>query len=268
MAVLLCRQLAKQPYYHEKLDLHIWSEQELCYVIYRYPLLSLDGLVNDSLIRWLAECLGMRALAKRLSEERKNGERTENLLLLILQECNYETAAEISAFKETVIRLRRYSREDYLHEQGTALFALRRYKRAENLFLEAKEALDEHIRAEKEPAEKKKLQQKKADFYCDLAAVSMQLFNKKRALEALYAAELCAKTKRVLKMRYLISGEGPISEEDRRAADSVRAAARAEALEHPDCIALAELFSKEKEEIIRGSGERIAAWKKSYRRML
>lgn len=270
MALLLCRQLAKKPYYNEKLDLRIWSEQELCYVIYHYPLLSLEGLVTDSLIRWISDAdgLNMRAFAKRLLEEREKGERIENLLLLILQECGYYTPAEIAAFKEAMVTLGKRSPEESLCEQGKALFLLGRYKRAEAQFEEAVHVLDARLRQTAAPNEKKALQQKKASLYCDMAAVSMQLFEDQRALEQLAIAEHFAKDKRITRMKYLINGSGPIAEEDRRAAEKEREAVRKKALESPDCIALSELFSSDSLRALKACREQINAWKKAYRRML
>ena len=42
MSFILCRQEeVTHPLYIEALGVHIWSSQELCYVIYNYPLLAI-----------------------------------------------------------------------------------------------------------------------------------------------------------------------------------------------------------------------------------
>ncbi len=47
MSLLLCRQEpVKNPLYVEFLDIHLFSSQELCYVIYNHPLLVMDDFVG------------------------------------------------------------------------------------------------------------------------------------------------------------------------------------------------------------------------------
>ena len=56
MSLILCRnEPVKQPLYIEKLGVHIYSSQELCYVIYQYPLLALNGFVDENLVEFINE---------------------------------------------------------------------------------------------------------------------------------------------------------------------------------------------------------------------
>ena len=51
MSLLLCSQeYARRPYHVEMLGIHLFTAQELAYVIYHYPLLVLDGFINDDLL--------------------------------------------------------------------------------------------------------------------------------------------------------------------------------------------------------------------------
>ena len=56
MSLLLCSQeYARRPYHVEMLGIHLFTAQELAYVIYHYPLLVLDGFINDDLLEFLKE---------------------------------------------------------------------------------------------------------------------------------------------------------------------------------------------------------------------
>ena len=62
--IKLCRQEeVKNPLYIEALGIHIWSSQELCYVIYNYPLLAMDHLLDDSLTEFIEKELQMTVLS-------------------------------------------------------------------------------------------------------------------------------------------------------------------------------------------------------------
>ena len=48
MSLRLCRsEKVKNPYYVSFLGVHLYSSQELAYVIYHYPLLVMDHLVDE-----------------------------------------------------------------------------------------------------------------------------------------------------------------------------------------------------------------------------
>ena len=50
MSLILCRQEpVKIPLYIEDLGIHIYSSQELCYVIYNNPLLVLEDFIDSRL---------------------------------------------------------------------------------------------------------------------------------------------------------------------------------------------------------------------------
>ena len=54
MSLILCRQEpVKHPFYFEGLGVHLYSSQELCYVIYQNPLLVLDHFVDEHLIEFI-----------------------------------------------------------------------------------------------------------------------------------------------------------------------------------------------------------------------
>ena len=80
MGLLLCGECAKHPFYYEKMDLNLWSCQELCYVIYHYPVIIPDDFVDRKLTNWLREEQGKGLLAARLEQYMGAGEDQERLL--------------------------------------------------------------------------------------------------------------------------------------------------------------------------------------------
>ena len=83
-SLILCRQEpVKIPLYIEDLGIHIYSSQEICYVIYNNPLLVLEDFIDSRLTEFLRSELRMPFLA---GEDRKWMSRgaTGEILYLIL----------------------------------------------------------------------------------------------------------------------------------------------------------------------------------------
>ena len=69
MSLILCRQEpVTVPLYIEDLGIHIYSSQELCYVIYNNPLLVLEGFIDKRLTEFLRSELRMPFLAERVEK--------------------------------------------------------------------------------------------------------------------------------------------------------------------------------------------------------
>ena len=100
MSLLLCRrEKVKHPFYIEVLGIHIYSSQELCYVIYHHPLLVMNDFVDASLFFFVKNELGLGFLAGRMEKLVEAGGRPEEALYLFLSECDYYTEKEIQKFK-------------------------------------------------------------------------------------------------------------------------------------------------------------------------
>ena len=90
MSLLLCRmEPVVHPFEVPELGVRIYSSQELCYVIYENPLLVIDDFVDERLIQFVRDDLNMEFLAGKLDNWKKSNENPDNLLLLILTECQY-----------------------------------------------------------------------------------------------------------------------------------------------------------------------------------
>ena len=130
MGLLLCGECAKHPFYYEKMDLNLWSCQELCYVIYHYPVIIPDDFVDRKLTNWLREEQGKSLLAARLEQYMGAGEDQERLLLAILRETNYYTQTEIARFETEYNRLKSIDRDEFLDLLGDTFFRMGRYGKA------------------------------------------------------------------------------------------------------------------------------------------
>ena len=65
MSLRLCRsEKVKNPYYVSFLGVNLYSSQELAYVIYHYPLLVMDCLVDERLLDFLREDPRFQALLR------------------------------------------------------------------------------------------------------------------------------------------------------------------------------------------------------------
>ena len=109
MSLLLCRrEKVKHPFYIEVLGIHIYSSQELCYVIYHHPLLVMNDFVDASLFFFVKNELGLGFLAGRMEKLVEAGGRPEEALYLFLSECDYYTEKEIQKFKQVTASYRTF----------------------------------------------------------------------------------------------------------------------------------------------------------------
>ena len=107
MSLLLCRrEKVKHPFYIEVLGIHIYSSQEVCYVIYHHPLLVMNDFVDASLFFFVKNELGLGFLAGRMEKLVEAGGRPEEALYLFLSECDYYTEKEIQKFKQVTASYR------------------------------------------------------------------------------------------------------------------------------------------------------------------
>lgn len=143
MSLWICRQEAvTHPYYMEVLGVHLYSSQELCYVIYNYPLLVLDGFVDDNLLGFLRDELNMGFLALKIERWQKSSENPDDVLIMILQEGDYYTTAEISGCRQQIQALRKLSPAEFKKKKADSLFSINQYGKARSLYYELLEDVD------------------------------------------------------------------------------------------------------------------------------
>lgn len=131
MSLLLCRQEpVKHPYFVESLGIHLYSSQELCYVIYHYPLLVMDDFVDDNLIAFIRRQLDMEFLASKLEKWLRSRESQDELLCVILSECDYYDASEVHKYRQTLAAYRKLHPADFDKAKADDNFKRKQYGKA------------------------------------------------------------------------------------------------------------------------------------------
>ena len=128
MSLILCRQeQVTFPYYIEELGVHIYSSQELCYVIYNHPLLVMENFVDDRLAEFIRTELRMPFLAERIEKWLDSRGMSDDLLFLILQECDYYSPQEQARYRQMVNNLRKISDDEYAKRRADYFYGLSLY---------------------------------------------------------------------------------------------------------------------------------------------
>ena len=104
MSLLLCRrERVKHPFYIEVLGIHIYSSQELCYVIYHHPLLVMNDFADASLFSFIKNELDLVFSWPYGKADRSRGNRKR--LYIFLQNVII-TEKEAQKFKQTAASYR------------------------------------------------------------------------------------------------------------------------------------------------------------------
>lgn len=269
MALLLCRQRAKLPFLHDKLNLNIWSGQELAYVIYNYSVLCMGDFLSEQLFYWIENALNLIELSSALRSQKAKKEPDNSLLLMILKACNYYTSSEIMSFNQKMLKIAKYSEWELAYLEGKTLFEAGVLRQAFKRINDAVRLQEAEFR-KSEPKDDAKLREynkKKAQMYCDMASLKIQLFDEKSALKILELSENTYKTSRAAKMRYLIDGSGDISLDEAKELDKLKEESLKNFRESPEYKSLLSFFNEDENEIFNEAKKIVSRWKKEYRKM-
>lgn len=270
MSLLLCRpEPVKHPYYIEVLGIHIYSSQELCYVIYNNPLLVLEGFVEEPLLAFIRQELDLAYLADKLKVLIESKSKEEDQLLLILSECNYYTEQERNRFKQSVAGIRRLHPAEYAKARADYLFQKKQYGKAAVRY----EKLLEY------PEDKVADQAFKGKIQHNLGAAYAQMFQFDKAFKALDLAYTKNKEIQTLKQIYyltvfepaLVVGDRYLSlftQELKAEWDREMLTAQQNAMVAEEVVKLRELFKKDRVKRAEGAAGMIQKWKMEYRLMI
>lgn len=137
MSLLLCRQEnVRRPYYMEVLGVHLYSSQELAYVIFNHPLLVMDGFIDDNLLDFLRDELGQGFLALKIERYISGGGSTDDVLPMILSESDYYSGTEITKYRALIKNFRNRHPAEYGKVKADELFSMKQYHRAVDIYLE------------------------------------------------------------------------------------------------------------------------------------
>lgn len=92
--------IAKNPFYLENAGVHIYSIEELAYVLYENIYLVDENLLGEELFRWLEKELGMAHLSERLRAGCEN--HVYNQVMLILQTSGQYSEKEMQQLSEKI----------------------------------------------------------------------------------------------------------------------------------------------------------------------
>ncbi|ADL04926.1 hypothetical protein [Lacrimispora saccharolytica] len=270
MSLILCRQEpVKHPFYFEGLGVRLFSSQELCYAIYNNPLLVMDQFVDQNLIRFIREDLDMAFLAARLEKWQQSGEEPDELLAMILHECDYYTASEVSRFQQGLAAYRRMPAPEFLKAKADYLFSRKQYGKA----------VAEYGRILDLPKGDRMDDAFQSKIYNNLGAAYARLFMTDKACQAYQKSFDLVKNGDVLKRICHLAQWNPglvlnerfqalltdeLKEECQREKESAQAlAAQADSLQE-----LEQLFQKDPIKRFQGAGELIRKWKQEYRNIM
>ncbi|MCI6885689.1 MAG: tetratricopeptide repeat protein [Lachnospiraceae bacterium] len=270
MSLLLCRQEhVSHPYFMESLGIHLYSSQEIAYVIYHYPLLVLDGFVGDGLFAFMREELDQGFLALKLERWLKSGERVDDVLVLLLQEIGYCTQSEVTQFRQLMEDLRKKHAAELKKMKADELFSMRQYGRAVELYEELLMV----------PADTYVNDEFRGRVWNNLGSCYARMFQLEKAFDAYEKAYNRIGQIQILEQLYELSqidsrlklGDrltALVTEERKAEWDEKMKQAREKAAESEQLRELEQLFRKDPIKRQAGEAELLRKWKQEYRSMV
>ncbi len=266
MSLLLCRQEAvSRPYYVEALDVHLYSSQELCYVIYHHPLLVMEDFVDERLIAFIRDELNMSFLAGKLEKWKASGENPDEMLFAILSECFYYSPAEISRYRQQVAALRKKAPAEFEKERADYLFSIRQYGKAvqiyERLLDGAAGGMDREFTGK---------------LWNNLGAAYARLFQTARAFSAYEKAGEYLQTDGPAEKMYFLAGINPKLKERLKDTDREKERewarradlAKEEAAQSREILKLEQQLDKDPEKGLEEASKLVKKWRQEYRSMV
>lgn len=270
MSLILCRQEAvTAPYPLEELGIHLYSSQELCYVIYHYPLLVMEGFVCSRLIDFIRDELRMPFLAERLTKWMENRKVSDELLFLILQDCAFYSQQEQAKYRQEVTALRKLSPEEYEKRRGDYFYELHLYGKAMAAY---EKLLDPAHASGLDPELRGKL-------WNNIAACYTKLFCYQKAMHAYDCAwSEDAKDEYIKRMYFLTCRQPDLVMKERyreQMTEEKKKSWEEELQEHMKAVEqeqavkdMRQVFERDPVKRISGAAEIVNRWKLDYRKMI
>lgn len=270
MSLLLCRQEpVTTPFYIEELGIHLYSSQELCYVIYHHPLLVMENFVDSRLTGFIRSQLRMPFLAERLEKWLEGRGTSDELLFLILQECFYCSPQEQTRYRQEVTVLRKLPEEEYQKRRADYFYGRKLYGKAMSIYEKILES----------GKEKNLTGAFKGKIWNNIAACYTKLFCYQKAMHAYDCAYCEDAGPDYLKEMFfltLMEPEIEIKEKYQQLMSSelkekwLEEASRvkAEAGQDGAVMRILQLFEKDSVKRTAGASEILNQWKLEYRKMI
>lgn len=269
MSVIFCRkEQVSHPYFIENLGVHVYTSQELCYVIYHHPLLAMDDFINQNLIDFIRKELDMGFTALKMERRIKAGENGDETLFLFLKECGYYTSGEINGLRQKISGYRKLPALEYAKKKADYLFEFKQYGKAivsyTHILEDVRYARMDH--------------RFQGRIWNNLGACYARVFQLEKAMEAYEQAYEKTNDGSILeKIYYLTRLDGKlllkddyasaVTEENRKAWEEDFQKAGELAKESKEQEMLKELFAKDPIRRMEGACEMVEGWKQEYRVM-
>ena len=133
---------ARHPYFIESISTNIFTIEELCFYLEKNIYLLDQTIINEKLLDWIRDELGLVRLYRKLYEQLENEETIGNFILPIFKEIGYLSHDEFRELQEKIRTieiqpedLRRKIKADYLVEYHMYNNAIQEYSAYARLFL-------------------------------------------------------------------------------------------------------------------------------------
>ncbi len=269
MSLLLCRQeQVSNPYYVEELGVHLYSSQELCYVIYNYPLLVMDDFFDELLIGFIRTELAMPFLAEKITKLKDEHGTTDEILFQILADVAYYSPREQAAYRQKVMALRRLSPAEYQKEKAGYFYEIGLCGRALAIY---GKILDDD-------RDIKLASDFRAGIKNNMAACCAKLFDYSGAMREYDAAYCEDEKEEYLKRMYFLKKQKPelamneryenkITDEMIQAWDQEYDSLVDETKDDVRLDEISAIFEKDPIKRMSQAGELLRSWKEKYRQM-
>lgn len=121
---------AKKPYYIENIRTNVYSLEELCFYLYNNACLIDETLMNERLLDWLKDELGLKKLYRQLYEQLEKKDGAGFFILPIFREAGYLTNAQMREYQEELAKLEVQSADMKQKMRGDYLTKEKMYARA------------------------------------------------------------------------------------------------------------------------------------------
>lgn len=269
MSVILCRrEQASHPYFVEALGLHVYTSQELCYVIFHHPLLALEDFMGQGLIDFIRNELDMGFTALKMERRMKGGENPDETLLLFLKECDYYTSGEINQLRQRISSFRKLPPLEYAKRKADYLFEFKQYGKA----IAGYERVLEDIRY---PRMDTRFQGR---IWNNLGACYARVFQFQKAIEAYERAYEKTEDAAILERLYHISRLEPgyplkeayrlsVTAEKKAAWEQALLAAQEQAKDSKEQERIRQVFARDPIRRMEDAAKMVENWKQEYRGM-
>ena len=132
--MILGGNVAKLPYEAEELDLRLYTAEELCYYIFHFLPLIGDDFIDDRLMNFLEDGLGLQETVEKIRRFYRSPIDQDATLQMILTDLGYYQDKEMTEFQNRLVRRRRKNGPERKLEKADTLFALRRYSKAVRIY--------------------------------------------------------------------------------------------------------------------------------------